>query len=75
MKAYSNLIEIAKNEILRDLMRDGQVHIIRIELETKFGPLPKWADERLAHAKLSDIPQWAKKFVTATTLESVLGEK
>ena len=52
MKAYSNLIEIAKNEILRDLIRDGQVHLIRILLETKFGKLPKWAGKRLAETEL-----------------------
>jgi hypothetical protein len=28
-------IDIAKNEILRDLMRDGQAGLIRIQLETK----------------------------------------
>ena len=68
-------IDIAKNEILRDLMRDGQARIIRILLESKFGKLPKWVDERLSQAKLSDIERWAKKFLTADTLEGVLGKK
>jgi hypothetical protein len=75
LKSMGATIDIAKNEILRDWMRDGQAGLIRTLLETKYGELPTWADERLAHAKLSDLPRWAKKFVTATTLEGVLGKK
>lgn len=75
VKIMGATIDIAKNEILRDLMRDGQVTIIRISLETKFGKLPKWADERLGNAKLSDAAQWAKKVITAETLEGVLGKQ
>jgi hypothetical protein len=68
-------IDIAKNEILRDLVRDGQVAIIRVFLEAKFGKLPKWVDERLARAKLSEVERWARKTLTADTLEGVLGKK
>jgi hypothetical protein len=75
MKADGNRIDIAKNEILRDLIRDGQVGVVRTLLETKYGELPQWAEERLAHAKLSEIPRWVKKFVKADTLEGVLGKK
>ena len=75
VKTMGATIDIAKNEILRDLMRDGQASIIRIQLESKFGKLPKWVDERLSHAKLSDVERWAKKLLTAETLEGVLGKK
>ena len=75
LKTMGGTIDIAKNEILRDLIRDGQASIIRIQLETKFGELPKWAEERLATAKLSDAPRWAKKVLAAKTLEGVLGKK
>jgi hypothetical protein len=68
-------INIANNEILRDLARDGQSSIIRIELETKFGRLPKWVDERLSHATLSDVERWAKKLISAGTIEDVRGKK
>jgi hypothetical protein len=68
-------IDIEKIPILRDLVRDGQVRIIRTLLKAKFGKLPKWVDERLSHASLSDVERWAKKLVTADTLEGVLGRK
>ncbi|HME08100.1 MAG TPA: hypothetical protein VKG25_13675 [Bryobacteraceae bacterium] len=68
-------IDIANNEILRDLVRDGQVRVVRLLLHTKFGELPSWAEDRLAKAKLSDVPRWVKRSVTATTIEGVLGKK
>jgi hypothetical protein len=75
VKTMGATIDIAKNPILRDLIRDGQASIIRVQLETKFGKVPKWVDERLGHAKLSDVDRWAKKLLTAETLEGVLGKK
>jgi hypothetical protein len=75
LKTMGATIDIAKNEILRDLVRDGQVVIVRIQLESKFGKLPKWVDDRLSHATLSDVARWAKKLLTAETLEGVLGKK
>ena len=75
LKTMGATIDIAKNEILRDLMWDREANIVRMFLQAKFGELPKWADERLARAKSSDIPRWTKKFVKAETLEDVLGKK
>jgi hypothetical protein len=75
LKTMGASIDISKNEILRDWIRDGQVLIIRVVLETKFGKLPKWVDERLARAKLSEVERWAKKVITADTLEGVLGKR
>jgi len=75
LKTMGATIDIAKNEILRDLIRDGQVHVVRLLLQTKFGELPKWADERLAHAKMSDVDRWTVKAVKASTLEGVIGKK
>jgi len=75
LKSMGATIDIAKNEILRDMMRDGQVQVVRMFLQAKFGELPQWADDRLARAKLSDIPRWIKKCAKADTLEGVLGKK
>jgi hypothetical protein len=75
LKAMGGTIDIAKHEILRDIVRDSQASIIRIQLRAKFGELPKWVDERLSNAKLSDVARWAKRFVTAKTLEGVLGKQ
>ena len=75
VKTMGGTINIAKHPILHDLVRDRQAKIIRIQLATKFGELPKWVDERLGHAKMSEVERWAKKVITAHTLEGVLGKK
>ena len=75
LKTMGGTIDIEKNPILRDLVRNGQVHVIRNLLKAKFGKLPKWVDERLGHATLSDVDQWSTKLLTADTLEGVLGKK
>jgi len=75
LKSMGATIDIAKNEILRDLMRDAQAHIVRGQLETKFGKLPKWVDERLSNARPSTVERWSKKLLAASTLEGVLGKK
>ncbi len=75
LKTMGTTINIAKNEILRDLVRDGKAKIIRIQLKAKFGKLPKWVDERLGHATLSDVERWAYKLIAADTLEGVLGKQ
>jgi hypothetical protein len=75
LKTMGATIDIAGNEILRDLVRDGQADIVRVQLGTKFGALPKWVDERLGRATSSDVERWAKKLLSADTLEGVLGKK
>jgi hypothetical protein len=75
LKTMGATIDISKNEVLRAWVRDAQVIIVRGQLEVKFGKLPKWADERLANAKSSEVERWSKKLITTETLEGVLGKK
>jgi hypothetical protein len=76
LKTLGASIDIAKNEVLRRWIRDGQMIIIGAQLETKFGKLRKWVDERLSQAKsTTDVERWARKTLTAETLEGVLGKK
>lgn len=107
----SNVIDIEKNEILRDIIRDltdqaqakalakglaeglaeglakgetkglakgrgeGMVRLLRELMQSKFGPLPKWAEDRLSHPSTAQVQRWARKVLDAKTLESVLGKK
>lgn len=47
--------------------------LLREQLETKFGRLPRWAEFRLSEATPPQLERWAKKVLTADTLESVVG--
>jgi len=64
-----------KNEFVQDAIRDDRAKMIRGLLETKFGKLPKWVDERLESATSVQIERWLKKTLTADTLEAALGKK
>ncbi len=52
---------------------EGMTIILHDQLETKFGALPKWADTRLTKANPAQLERWAKKILTASSLEGVLG--
>jgi hypothetical protein len=54
---------------------EGMSLVLRELLETKFGPLPKWVGDRLSKATPARIELWAKRVLTANTLEGVLGKK
>ena len=67
--------DITKNEFVQDVIRDDRANMLRGQLATKFGSLPKWVDERLETATAVQVERWSKKIVTADTLEGVLGKK
>ena len=54
---------------------EGMVALLREQLAAKFGPLPQWAENRLDKATLANAELWAKKVLTARTIEGVLGKK
>jgi hypothetical protein len=83
VKTYGVLIDVTKNPVLmrwrREALAEGKAlgknSLLHEQLETKFGPLPKWAADRMASASPAQVERWAKKVLTAETLEAVLGKK
>jgi hypothetical protein len=83
----SALIDVNKNEILRDFVEEakaeghaeglaeGRAEVLREQLRTKFGRLPKWAEERISRGSAAQVQRWARKILTAETSEGVLGKK
>jgi len=53
----------------------GKMQTLELLVETKFGPTPKWAEERIQKAKPSQVERWAKKILVADTLEGVIGKR
>lgn len=74
-KAMGYSTDFLKNEFVQDAIRDASANMLRGMLETKFGKLPKWVDERLDAATSVRVQRWSKKIITAATLEGVLGKK
>jgi hypothetical protein len=53
----------------------GVAKVLREQLTTKFGPLPRWAEVRVAEARPNQVQRWAKKILAADTLEGVIGPR
>jgi hypothetical protein len=49
--------------------------ILGRQLEMKFGPLSASARDRIASAAITDLESWADRFVSASSLEDVLGDR
>jgi hypothetical protein len=79
LKIMGVTTDFTKNEFVRDAIRDSVrdslANMLRGLLTTKFGKVPKWADERLEKATSAQIERWSKKILRAETLEDVLGRK
>jgi hypothetical protein len=53
----------------------GQRQLLRLQLEDRFGQLPKWADERLENADEQTVLSWGKTFYKESSLESALNQR
>lgn len=73
------VIDISKNEFLqeirREAMAEGRAEMLQGLLESRFGPLPRWVQLRLAKATLQQIDLAAKRLFRAESLEAVLGRR
>ncbi len=49
----------------------GKTTLLIKMLELKYGPLPQWAQEKIAGAKAATIEQWAANLLKAKTLEEI----
>lgn len=77
------VIDIRKNPFLLRLRdeaiaqgkAEGMALLLQEQLETKFGPLPRWARPRIAKASQRQLEGWARKVLKATSVEGVLGPR
>ncbi|QXP84031.1 DUF4351 domain-containing protein [Methylococcus sp. Mc7] len=51
----------------------GEITLLRRQLTRRFGPLPAWAEARLAQASTEQCEAWADRLLDAGSLEAVLG--
>ena len=49
--------------------------ILREQCELRFGTLPGWVVERIAHGGLEALSIWTRRIVTAGSLEDVFAEE
>jgi predicted transposase YdaD len=86
MNSMGVYVEIESNAFLRNIRNsalaegrnegrvEGGASIVRRLLQSKFGPLPVWARQRLENATAEQAEQWSDRVLTARTLTEVLGK-
>ena len=53
--------------------QEGESRLLRRLLVRRFGPLPGWAEERLAQASIEQVEEWGDRVLEAASLTEVLG--
>ena len=51
----------------------GISKIVALQLKLRFGPIPDWAQERLANASEDQLTQWASAILTTQSLNNLFG--
>jgi hypothetical protein len=81
----SVVIDPMQNEVLREWyfealekgrtqgLAEGRIDALREQLQARFGPLPKWASQRIGNAGADQLREWTIKLLKARNLEAVLG--
>jgi hypothetical protein len=70
-----DLADLLKNHLgdwQRQWRHEGAAAIVTRQLEHRFGPLPEWAQERIADAEPTPIEEWAVRLLDAPSLDDAL---
>jgi hypothetical protein len=70
-------INIMENEVIGPLirqgmlegMREGALTLLRILIEKRFGPIPAWAEDRLATQSTNELVDLGVRLLDVPTLE------
>jgi len=54
-------------------MQQGLAKAVALQLQLRFGPVPQWAQERLASASEEQLIAWTAAILTATSLQDLFG--
>jgi len=52
-------------------MTHEAAHLLSLQLELKYGPLPQWTQEKIASADKVTLENWGLRLITADTLDKV----
>ena len=65
------LNEILDNRVLGREFKRGELSLLRRQIEERFGPIPKWAEERLAAHSAAELEELGVRVLKAKTIEEV----
>jgi predicted transposase/invertase (TIGR01784 family) len=61
-------------EVFAEGWTEGEARLLRKLLIRRFGPLPAWAEAKLAGAEPAQLEVWGERVLEAATLEAVFAE-
>lgn len=67
-------IELALEDGEKKGEKKGILSTLTRQLQRRFGDLPSWASQRIAHAELSALEEWSLRILDATTIEGVFAD-
>jgi flagellar biosynthesis/type III secretory pathway protein FliH len=70
-EGFKEGIEKGREEGREEGRRTGETILLTKMLELKYGPLPQWAQDKIAQADAGTIESWAANLLSAQTLEAV----
>jgi hypothetical protein len=72
MRYVTSFERLAKEEGREEGRLEGEISILKRLLQSRFGELPPWAQERLDSADLEVVTKWSNRLLAAPTLEDAL---
>ena len=75
MRMRQEAVTEGRTEGLTEGRTEGRTTMLMAVMKAKFGPLPKWASERIANASSVQLERWSRKMLVAGSLELVLGKR
>lgn len=58
---------------MQQSMQQGLAKAVTLQLQLRFGPVPPWAQDRLASAGEDQLIEWAAAVLTASSLQDLFG--
>lgn len=68
------LAQYIRDKGFQDGRLEGKCTVIERQLIRRFGELPDWAKEQLAHATSEQLDRWAERILEAHSIQSVMAE-
>ena len=66
--------EMWKQQGLEEGLKQGELRLLLLQLERRFGPLDEHTRQRVQAADAEQLLEWGRRFVDATALQDVFGD-
>jgi hypothetical protein len=65
-------VDIREHELFRAARQEGELTILRRQIEKRFGALPRWAAEKLTSLSASELEDLSVRVLDARSVEELL---